>query len=572
MKESIQKYLKFGFNCIPVNIDKTPACDWKHFQNNKIEDLKLFTTDCIAVVCGKISDNLEVLDFDNHNETAKENLTNFIECLPVKEIYEKYKLPIIQTQSGGFHIYFRCDKIEGNKKLAMVNLNGKPDAIIETRGEGGYVLAPPSPGYKLIRNDFIDLQFITEQERNILFEVAKSFNKHEKSISKYKPNVSDDKPGNIYDNIHESIQEAKDALISIGWEELGFNNAWRRPGKNKGISATFGNIAPNVFYSFSSNVEYFDSEAGYTPFQIVGLIKYNGDFSKFASELAKRYNLNSNLCQQNTDKNETIDKKSLIDRILNYKIDFSKEYRQPHFILRIREESGKSFKICSLGNFSAFTGKSKSRKSFARFFFEAAFLKNGNLYNRFISDLPNDKQTIVYIDTEQGLSRVAYSGYRIVKLAEVSNVDNYHIYPLRDFNYNERCDAVEFIIKTHKDLGVLFIDGIADLAYGNNDEMEANRVVQLLMTWTAKYNIHICVIIHQPKSADWATGHLGSAIEKKAEAIINIKKDGAYSIFEARQLRNSADFNPFPFIINSDELPELITEETEINQIFDDEI
>jgi hypothetical protein len=568
MNEAIQTYLKHGFNVIPVNQDKTPACDWKHFQNNKIEELGLFTTDCIGVVCGRISDNLEVLDFDNHGGTAMENLSNFLGHELIKPIYEKYKLPVVQTQSKGYHIYYRCDKIEGNQKLAMVNLYGKPDAIIETRGEGGYVLAPPTKGYQVIRNSFEDLQFMAESERQLLIEFAKTFNKHEKSIRSAKLTGADEQPGKVYDNTTESIEEAKDALISIGWTELGFNNSWRRPGKNKGISATFGNVASNVFYSFSSNIEYFDFETGYTPFQIVGLIKYNGDFSAFASELAKRYNLNKPA------KTETkaIGPDSLIQKILNYKIDFNRKYEQPHFVLRIREEGGKSYKICSLGNFSAFTGKSKSRKSFARFFFEAAFIRNGNLYNRFISELPENKRTIVYIDTEQGISRVSYSAYRIVKLADVENIDNYHVYPLRDFTYNERCTAIEHIIKSHKDVGVVFIDGIADLAYGNNDEQEANRVVQLLMTWTAKYNIHICVVIHQPKSADWATGHLGSAIEKKAEAVINIKKDGAYSIFEARQMRNCADFSPFPFIINTDELPEIITEETEINQLFDEEI
>ena len=121
-------------------------------------------------------------------------------------------------------------------------------------------------------------------------------------------------------------------------------------------------------------------------------------------------------------------------------------------------------------------------------------------------------------------------------------------------------------------MGVLFIDGVADLAFGNNDEQEANRVVQLLMTWTARYDIHICTVIHQTKGSDWAIGHLGSAIEKKAESVINIKKDGNYSVFEPKQLRNCEDFSPFPFIVNSDSLPELITEQTEINKLFEEEI
>ncbi len=567
MKNIVNEYLKQGFNPIPVNNDKTPACDWKYFQENYINDIKLFTTDSIAIICGKISHNLEVLDFDNHGGTAKDNLTNYIENSLVKSIYDKYKFPIIQTQGGGFHLYYRADRIEKNQKLAMVKLNGKPDAIIETRGEGGYVLAPPSKGYKVIRNNFEDLQQITEQERSLLIEIAKTFNKHEKSIKKYNPNLEDEKPGNIYDNLPESITEAKQCLESVGWIELGFNNAWRRPGKNSGISATFGNVAPNVFYSFSSNIEYFDNETGYTPFQIVGLIKYNGNFSEFAGEIAKKYNLNNKI-EQIKPKQDT---ETLIKKVYSYKLDWTKEYKMPTPIFQIKDEGG-IYDIGTLGNFSAFTGKSKSRKSFAKMFFEAAAIGNKSISDKFSVNLPNNKNRVILIDTEQGVAHVMKNAYRAVKLANVSNIDNYDVFPMREFGYMDRCLAVEQIVNDNKDLGVLFIDGIADLAFGNNDEQEANRVVQLLMTWTAKYNIHVSTVIHQPKGSDWATGHLGSAIEKKAESVINIKKEDNYSIFEPKQLRNCADFTPFPFLINKYGLPELITDETEIENIYYDDI
>lgn len=59
------------------------------------------------------------------------------------------------------------------------------------------------------------------------------------------------------------------------------------------------------------------------------------------------------------------------------------------------------------------------------------------------------------------------------------------------------------------------IDGIADLAMAINDEIEASRVVSLLMKWTKLYNIHITLVIHQNKNDEYATGHLGSAILKR---------------------------------------------------------
>jgi hypothetical protein len=64
-------------------------------------------------------------------------------------------------------------------------------------------------------------------------------------------------------------------------------------------------------------------------------------------------------------------------------------------------------------------------------------------------------------------------------------------------------------------LGFVVIDGIADLANAINDEIEASRVVSLLMRWTKIYNCHIHVIIHENKADNNATGHLGSSIRSQ---------------------------------------------------------
>lgn len=572
MIEQIKTYIKNGLNVIPVNHDKTPSCDWKHYQSNIIDNFKLFTTDAIAVVCGKISDNLMVLDFDNHQGTAKANLTKYIEIQLIKDIYEKYKLPVISTQSGGYHIYFRCSDLTGNEKLASVyDKNKKIDTIIEVRGEGGYVLAPPTNKYQIIRNDINDVQHIEPNEKIILYEVARSFN--EVNLKIFKPKTDDQTPWNIYDNLPSSIDETKNLLKLHGWDELSFNNSWRRPGKNKGISATYGNVAPNVFYVFTSNSE-FEQMKGYTPSSIKAILEHNSDFSACAKDLYIKLGLKPNLPVYQAKKEikievENIDLKSLI--FSKFKLDWDKEYTPPDFVIFICEGS-KWFKIGSLGNFSCLTGKSKSRKSYAKHFFEASALRNGKLNAKFIVKLPSEKRSIVEIDTEQGVSNVFNSAYRMVKMAGIPEIGHYSVFALREMSYLQRCEALEIIIKENPNLGILFLDGVADLAFGNNDENEANRVVQLLMYLTAKYNIHIMTVIHQPKGSDWATGHLGSAIEKKAESVINIRKDGKYSVFEAKQLRNCDDFSPFPFVISEDGLPELINDQTIIDTFNDTDI
>jgi hypothetical protein len=551
MNDEIQKYLNHGFNVIPVNQDKTPACDWKHFKNNKIENLKLFTTDCIGIVCGKISDSLEVLDFDNHNGTAKENLSNFLNHDLIKPIYEKYKLPVVKTQSGGFHIYYRCDKIEGNQKLAMVKLNGKPDAIIETRGEGGYILAPPSKGYEFIRNSFEDLQFITEQERQLIIEFAKTFNKHEKSIKKYKANTDNDKPGNIYDNTPEAIEEAKSALKSIGWEDLGFNNCWRRPGKNKGISATFGNIAPNVFYSFSSNVEYFDFETAYTPFSIVSLIKYNGDFSKFASELAKRYKLNGKA------KEPEPSKEDLKAELLKYYNDPDINIEKPPMVIGIRTQNNIA-PIMTLGNLSVLKGAAKSKKTYLMSMFAASAIANSELFRDIITDIPKNKRQVVIFDTEQSKFHSARLSNRIIKMS-YSNAEHFGSFNFRGLEAEKIIQLINYACDLYSQLGVLFIDQVADLMKSVNEEKEAIQVVRFLEHLSDKKQIHICVVIHQNKLNNFAQGWLGTQLMKKAETIIEVEKDHEFANMSTVKANLTRDigFEDFKFLINDNGYPEV---------------
>ena len=55
---------------------------------------------------------------------------------------------IARTPSGGYHVYLRCrESVPGNAKLAIAKkpVRGKARVLIETRGEGGYVVAPGSP-------------------------------------------------------------------------------------------------------------------------------------------------------------------------------------------------------------------------------------------------------------------------------------------------------------------------------------------------------------------------------------------------------------------------------------------
>ena len=84
----------------------------------------------IAIPTGKAS-GFDVLDLD-----AKKGKDGFA-CVPE---WERLTPIIAMTPSDGAHLYFAVDGVTCSvDKIAPG---------IDTRGEGGYVICPPSPGYR----------------------------------------------------------------------------------------------------------------------------------------------------------------------------------------------------------------------------------------------------------------------------------------------------------------------------------------------------------------------------------------------------------------------------------------
>jgi hypothetical protein len=130
--EAAQEYLSWGFSVIPCKLDKKPLIAWQEFQKRKPtqEEIKdWFTTSqplMLAIVTGSIS-GIVVVDIDEpqgHDELQK-------------YIPDSLLMPTCQTPSGGQHLYFGCPSpAPGN--------NARIIPGCDFRGEGGYVIAPPS--------------------------------------------------------------------------------------------------------------------------------------------------------------------------------------------------------------------------------------------------------------------------------------------------------------------------------------------------------------------------------------------------------------------------------------------
>lgn len=302
-------YQKAKLSILPTYIDsKRPVIkSWNKYQENamSLDEVKQHFNNLdsakhgIGLICGTPSQNLEVIDFDNKLGNIKEIFNDFCKIPDVQTILKKYSLPIEETQSKGFHIAYRCENVvSGSQKLAQdKNDKGKTETLIETRGEGAYFIAAPTNKYKLLKGSFEDIPVITDKERDLLLSYAKSYNKVFKEPPPVKNNYTkqpDTFVRNSWDDYNadsNALREVKQLLQEHNWSYYyshGTVEYWTRPDKKSGISATFGKVADNVFYVFSSNAQPFEPNHGYQPFHILTLLKYNGDYQSAAKDLFKQ--------------------------------------------------------------------------------------------------------------------------------------------------------------------------------------------------------------------------------------------------------------------------------------------
>lgn len=203
-------------------------------------------------------------------------------------------------------------------------------------------------------------------------------------------------------------------------------------------------------------------------------------------------------------------------------IDLDKQYTEPIPYLSISQGLN-NIRICTEGNISAITGKAKTKKSFFQTMLIASAVDNTTLGHKIKGRVPEGKRMILVFDTEQA----TYDVYRVanrVKRLIGHNPNNLGVFNLRGINSKIILDLLEFVLKRFKEVGIIFIDQVADLVSSINSEEEAVSVVRYLEMLTKKYECHICCVIHQNKDNHYATGHLGSQILKKAETIINVDK------------------------------------------------
>lgn len=305
------KLLDNNFSLITVGEDKKPNFPWKaqqtkpltkvQFESNynymggaryfsKAENKEIETpaSKNIGIVTGY--NGLECIDID----------TKVLNTLPEKELFWKEfislctdhiedfdkKFVIAKTVSGGFHILYRCENPEGNKKIARPKHS--KEALIESRGVGGYVFLYST---FVQGGGYTNIQVIDNDDRELLWNLCKYFNY-----------VEDNEPDTIkYKTVEKELHEVQvkpwedyNKRTDI-WDLIRHEFTIVRKLSNKTIikregakSAHSGYIFDNsrCMFLFSTGTKY-PAEKLLSPFAVYTIQSHYGNFSEAAKQLYK---------------------------------------------------------------------------------------------------------------------------------------------------------------------------------------------------------------------------------------------------------------------------------------------
>lgn len=310
--DAARRALDLGISVVPPAEDGTKrplpgdGGAWKEYQDHPptLEQLGLWYGPKIGVgfVCGRVSGGLELFEFDDREtyERFKEAAIGVGGQAIIERIEDGY---LEETPGGGVHWFYYARDVRGSTKLATRRVDGSVKTLIETKGEGGFVIVAPTTGrvhptgkpYRLIRGSVETIAEVSNEERDWLWLLAKTFDDaggvtaqdpgEAKATEKYRKGTGewDDTttPGDDF-----NARTAWADLLT-GWSfcyQHGDTQYWRRPGKTVGISATINHNGTHRLHVFTSSTE-LDANVSYSKFGVFTKVNHGGDFGAAAKKL-----------------------------------------------------------------------------------------------------------------------------------------------------------------------------------------------------------------------------------------------------------------------------------------------
>jgi hypothetical protein len=340
-----------SFSVVPVRADgsKAPAAFWKKHQTERAgRDLvdEWFTGnrfDGLGVICGAVSGGLEMIELEGRAvaEGYLPKLTAALADHGLAEVWTRIITGYLDSSpSGGLHTLVKVDGVvRKNTKLArrpstpdeleawkakeqlkvdneqdpvkqqrqQASLDNVtrgeqvPQVLIETRGEGGFVVTAPSGGrshpsgkaWAMICGGIDTIATITSDERDALFAVASLLDEMPAPPAPPRP----PRPRQAGDSLGDELRPGDDFAAKVDWADIldphgitivaryGNGYTLRRAGKSFGISGTIGTRGDgDNLYMFSTST-LFEAETPYTKFGAYALLEHGGDHAAAARAL-----------------------------------------------------------------------------------------------------------------------------------------------------------------------------------------------------------------------------------------------------------------------------------------------
>ena len=297
-------YLQSGISVIPIKTDgsKSPVIPWKRFQSKLASEQEAREWAAkgygIGIVCGTASCGLEVLDFDDREYFVPWYLETDLGFDDPQQ-----SLPMVRTPNG-WHVYYRCNEISGNEKIARCPDRG---TLIESRGQGGYVVGPGSaanchPSGRLYEQRYgrpitNGIPRIAPQQRAQLWAAAAKFdrtgilNQEAEQITRKRQATPQDATGTAWDDFNRRGNWF-DILRPHGWTTRDGTH-WTRPGKRDGVSAILRKTSDGeseVLVVFSANAGPLAPNGGHrtlSKFEAYKHLSHGGDGTQAARQLVQ---------------------------------------------------------------------------------------------------------------------------------------------------------------------------------------------------------------------------------------------------------------------------------------------
>lgn len=455
-------YIKHKMSVIPVGKDKMPLIAWKKYQEELVSSdiflgwCKRFVDMQIGIVTGKIS-GIVVVDIDKPDID--------LSWLP--------KTAIAKTGSGGFHYYYYWKENVSNK--------ARIKEWIDIRGDGGYVLAPPSFNLKG--------QYLWTEKRKLAQFPAHLFGAAE---------------------IPQSYKQSK-----MDVDYVGYGEGQRNDKMTSYIGFILAKIHPSEWESIAVPLIQSANQKNTPPLCDNELMNtYNSIAGKEKNNNADRW------YKQKESK-------------LIVKTDYRSRYTWG------TQELDMSFAIIKRGNFIIIGAKRSSGKT--TFTFDMA-CKNALLGHKvlYISlemdecDIINDfarKYSCINIREEYYYEIPEYKKMAFNrKVKEIKSIERLFFRGMRRGD-NVNWNSVLNLINDFDDLDLIFIDNL-DLieSEGNETDIERQkRITKKIMNFTAEKQIPIILIHHHRKATgkDFGSDELAGSgkIADNADIIIKISRN-----------------------------------------------